>query len=74
MTIAEVATAVAIGSCKVTTGIGGLTFQPVVVELTDTPIVQHVTEGTIVVGITGQGSGDVQCVGHDVLHECVCVC
>ena len=72
MTIAEVATAIVICCRKVTTGVGGLTFQPVVVGLADAPIVQHVAEGTIVVSIAGQGGGDEQIVGHDVLHGCVC--
>ena len=71
VTIADVTTAVAVGSCEEATGIGGLTFQPVVVERTDTPIVQHVAEGTIVVSIAGQGGGDEQIVRHDVLLRCV---
>ena len=74
MTIADVTPAVAIGCRKVTTGIGGLPFQPVIVELADTPIVQHVAEGTIVVSIAGQGGGNEQVVRHDVLHECVLRC
>ena len=70
MTIAEVAIAIAIGSCKVTTGIGGLTFQTIICKPADAAIVQHVAEGTIVVSIAGQCGSDEQIVGHDVLHEC----
>ena len=69
--IAEVALAVVIGRCKETTGIGSLTFQAFIGKSTDAMIVQHVAESAIVVSIAGQGSGDEQAVGHDVLHECV---
>ena len=71
MTIADVATAIAVGSCEVTTGIGGLTFQSVIIGHADAAIVQHVAESAIVVSIAGHSSGDEQAVGHDVLHECV---
>lgn len=54
MTIANVPLTIEIGSCAETAGVDGLTVQPVIVELTDTPIVQHVTESTIVVSIAGQ--------------------
>lgn len=74
MTIAEVALTVTIGRCKETTGIGGLTFQTVIGKTTDTPIVQHVAENTIVVSIAGQCGRDEQIVGHDVLHESFKVC
>ena len=71
MTIADVTPAITIGGCKVTTGIGGLTFQPVIVGRADTSIVQHVAEGTIVVSVAGQGGGNEQIVRHDGLHGCV---
>ena len=74
MTIAEVAPAIAIGSCKETTGIDGTTFQAFIEELADTPIVQHVAEGTIVVSIAGHGGRGEQVVRHDVLHGCVNRC
>ena len=74
MTVAEVALAVAIGSCKETTGIGGLTFQSVIIGHADAAIVQHVAEGTIVVSIAGQCGCDEQIVGHDGLPECGLAC
>lgn len=71
MTIANVTPAVAIGSCKETTRVCCLTFQPVIVRPADAAIVQHVTESAIVVSITGQCGGDLQSVGHGVLPRCV---
>ena len=71
MAIAGVALTVAIGCRKVTTGVGGLTFQAFIGKLADAAIVQHVAESAIVVSIAGQCGRDEQIVGHDVLHECV---
>ena len=71
MTIAKVAIAVAVGSCKVTTGIGGLTFQAIIGKLADAAIVQHVAERTIVVSVAGQSSRNEQVVRHDELLRCV---
>ena len=67
MMIAEVTLAVAIGSCKETTGIGGLTFQAFIGKPTDAVIVQYVTEGAIVISVAGQCCRDVQSVRHGVL-------
>lgn len=74
MAVAKVAIAIAVGSCKVTTGIGGLTFQAIIGKLADAAIVQHVAERTIVVSIAGHSSRNEQIVRHDGLLRFVEVC
>ncbi len=74
MTIAEFTLAIVIGRRKETTGIGGLTFQAFIDKPTDAAIVQHVTEGAIVISVAGQRGGDVQSVRHGVLLRCVNRC
>ncbi len=73
VTIADVAPAIVIGRRKETTGIGGLTFQTVKCDTTDAAIVQHVTEGTIVISVAGQCGCDEQSVRHDGLLRFVCL-